>query len=128
MVRLFGLSLSWLAVFSLIGGHWAILQTVAWTQMLRDYSRESNIAAAVEKTFGGKAPCAMCTKIAEERQKQEQAPATIKMDKKSEGFPVSIAHSSLRPNAVGFSHPLEPEQALAPRSDAPPVPVPISRA
>ncbi|MEI6338279.1 MAG: hypothetical protein WCQ57_06805 [Verrucomicrobiota bacterium] len=25
-----------LAMFSLLGGHWAILQTVAWTQMLRE--------------------------------------------------------------------------------------------
>lgn len=117
-----------LAMFSLLGGHWAVLQTVAWTQMVRDYSQNATVAEAVKKTFSGEAPCSMCNQIAEGRQQEEKAPATVKADKKAEVF--VCASRALVQKRFGheFSYPSPDDTAFAARSDAPPVPVPILRA
>lgn len=47
----------------LIGGHWGMLQVVAWTNMLITYSRDNSFAEAVEMTFGGEYRCAICKQI-----------------------------------------------------------------
>lgn len=86
MLRSLGLSLMCLAMFSIAGGHWAVLQTVAWAQMVRDYSQTATVAEALEKTFSGKAPCSLCEQIAEAKQQEEKSPATLKTDKKAEIF------------------------------------------
>ena len=86
MLRSLGFSLMCLAMFSIAGGHWAVLQTVAWAQMVREYSKTATVAEALEKTFSGKAPCSLCEQIAEARQQEEKSPATLKTDKKAEVF------------------------------------------
>ena len=65
-----------LAVFVSGGGHWALLQSVAWARMLVSYSRTDSLADAVGKTFDGEHPCPMCKKIKadRERERQEQQP------------------------------------------------------
>lgn len=86
MLRSLGLSLMCLAMFSIAGGHWVVLQTVAWAQMVREYSQTATVAEALEKTFSGKAPCSLCEQIAEAKQQEEKSPATLKSDKKAEIF------------------------------------------
>ena len=49
------------------GGHWYILQGVAWVNMIRDYSRMVPLTQAVAMTFSGKYPCPICKGIAEEK-------------------------------------------------------------
>ncbi len=127
MLRAIGLPLMCLAMFSIAGGHWAVLQTVAWTQMVAAYSQKVSLAEAVGKTLSGEAPCSMCKSIAEGRQKEEQAPATVKLDKKAEVFVVAVNEFLKAPAAREFSYRPVPVAALAARSDAPPVPVPIFR-
>jgi hypothetical protein len=61
------------------GGHWALLQTVAWTNMLASNLRTSSFEEAVVKTFDGKHPCSLCKQIAQGK----------KSEKKSE-FPVQL--------------------------------------
>ena len=63
MLRATGYPLIFLAMFSIAGGHWAVLQSVAWAGMLVEFSKNSNLGAAVSKTFSGKAPCKMCMAI-----------------------------------------------------------------
>lgn len=65
-----------LAALHLVGGHWGVMQMVAWAQMLRDYSQDRSVAEAVMDTFDGEHPCPMCQKIKscraeEEKQKPE---------------------------------------------------------
>lgn len=128
MLRAFGLPLMCLAMFSIAGGHWAVLQTVAWAQMLRDYSKNAPLASAVEKTFSGKAPCELCKKVQEGRQKEEKSPAAFKADKKIEIF--LCAASDLLPGLAvrDFSYALPGDENFAVRSNAPPGPVPRSLA
>ncbi len=125
MFRAFGFSLIALAVFSLAGGHWAVLQTVAWAQMLRDYSEGATVAEAVEKTFSGEAPCSMCKNIAAARQQEKKEPASVKVEKKTEIF-LLPAHGFLNKRiARDFCYPAVVDKIFSLRSDAPPVPVPI---
>jgi hypothetical protein len=55
--------LTWLMLVLLVGGHWGMLQVVAWTGMLIDYSRDNSFADAVEMTFGGDHRCAICKQV-----------------------------------------------------------------
>lgn len=68
-----------LAVFTSMGGHWAVLQGIAWTGMLLEYSVEDgSLLKGVTKTFDGGHPCKMCLSISEGQQEeskdQESAP------------------------------------------------------
>ena len=75
------------ALFGIVGGHWAVLQSVAWAQMVHDYSSQGSLQSAVEKTFSGKYPCSLCKKIALEKQKEKKTEASLeKIQKKTEGI------------------------------------------
>ena len=73
MLRRFGLLLVALALFSIAGGPWAVLQTVAWAGMLHDYTqRTGSFAVAVEQTFDGQHPCEFCREIAAAKVKEHK--------------------------------------------------------
>jgi hypothetical protein len=115
-----------LALFVAIGGPLAVLQGVAWATMIRDYSRTGSVTAAVEKTFDGKHPCAMCKKIAAQRSHDEKTPATVKAEKKAEVFIALGAAIVPLPIVRSFSYPPHPFLNVPEHLSAPPVPVPIS--
>lgn len=99
MLRRLGLLFAALALFSIAGGHWAVLQTVAWAEMLHDYSqRTGSVALAVEQTFDGGHPCELCLQIAAAKQREvksrcdKQKPAsgqkTVKVEKTDKALPL----------------------------------------
>jgi hypothetical protein len=47
----------------MIGGHWTLLQSAAWVRMAVDFSKQDSVVVALEKTFSGKNPCAMCKMV-----------------------------------------------------------------
>jgi len=128
MLRALGLPFICLAMFSIAGGHWAVLQGIAWVQMVQEYSQEVSVARAVQMTLSGEAPCSMCKKIAEAKHQEEKAPATAKLDKKAEIF--SVAESTLlqKPVSRDFAYCRPAAASFDVRADAPPTPVPILRA
>jgi len=63
------------ALLAGIGGHWAILQSVAWTTMLADNLQQGSITEAVSNTFDGDHPCAMCKHISEAKQSEKKSDA-----------------------------------------------------
>ena len=82
-----GHAASFIALFAMLGGHWLVLQSVAWTRMLAENSAQDPLAVAVAKTFDGQHPCPMCLEIREGRQKeQQQNGAWAKEDKIKEFF------------------------------------------
>jgi hypothetical protein len=125
LLRVVGMPLICLALFALAGGHWAVLQAIAWAQMLREYSKNAPITEAIAKTFSGQSPCSMCTKISEERQKEERVPAAVKFDKKAEVFLVEMCDALKRPESEDYSYLNPGQSAPIERSEAPPAPVPI---
>jgi hypothetical protein len=72
-----------LALLTSVGGHWMLLQSVAWTRMIMERSRDASFVEAVQSTLGGERPCPMCKRIADGRQgekKSGKAPVTPKVD------------------------------------------------
>ncbi|MFN0075657.1 MAG: hypothetical protein ACKVY0_04200 [Prosthecobacter sp.] len=57
-----------------LGMHWALLQGIAWTGMLISFAREGAVIEAVEKTFDGQHGCALCAKVKEGRDSDQQRP------------------------------------------------------
>lgn len=48
-----------------VGLHWGLLQAIAWTGMLVDYSRGATLSEAIHKTFDGQHPCKLCKMVDE---------------------------------------------------------------
>jgi hypothetical protein len=69
------------ALIAAIGGHWAVLQTVAWTTMLADNLRDCSLTQAVEKTFDGKHPCALCKQISAGKKSEKKTEFQIELKK-----------------------------------------------
>lgn len=51
------LCLAWLCAN---GAIWNVVQVVAWTKMINDYSRVMPMTRAIRITFDGSAPCKLC--------------------------------------------------------------------
>jgi hypothetical protein len=84
VIRRLGQTACLLAAFVVAGGHWAVLQSVAWVGMLANYSGQHGLVAGVSKTFDGQHPCGLC-KTVEEGQKQEgEKLPLVKSDKKTD--------------------------------------------
>ena len=110
------------AFFFLAGGHWAVLQSVAWANMLADYAKADTLSVAVAKTFDGKHPCDMCQSISNSK-KTEEKPATLKSDKKIESL--AGASQVVLQGSLPFSVWICRDVLMgAGRTDAPPVPPP----
>ncbi len=126
MIRITGYPLIFLAMFSIAGGHWAVLQTVAWTGMVIEYSKDSPVATALIKTFSGKAPCKMCKTIEAGKEKESRLPASVKADKKIDKFLARSARMVPLPTETRISYPADSDEASTARPASPPAPVPIA--
>ena len=134
MLRKAGLLCAALAMFSIAGGHWAVLQSVAWAGMLADYTRASgSLLTGVEQTFDGEHPCALCREIAvakgrEQPRPESSSPAAGQKFKagKTEGI---LVENGFQPRLTfGPVRWFEPAFVVpTPRGQAPPVPPPRSR-
>ena len=69
-----------LALLGATGGHWTVLQTVAWADMLAKNLQTESVGAALTKTFDGQHPCKMCKQISagKKAEKQSELPLQIK--------------------------------------------------
>ena len=64
-----------------VGGHWAILQSVAWLGMTISYSQETTLSVALKKTFDGQHPCKLCLAV-KEGQRAERKHDSLKVQTK----------------------------------------------
>lgn len=114
------------AALSILDTHLMVAQTWAWVNMINDRVPQQGVAAALDSTFSGDSPCAMCCAIAQERQdKQEQAP--IPESEPTTKFPpASWSHADLVfPPASTYLPPLrDMEIEVLARQDEPPLPPP----
>ncbi len=112
-----------LALIGAIGGHWAIVQSVAWVGMAINYSQDAPLRVALAKTFDGQHPCKLC-KVVQAGKQQEKKQAAQKVQTKLDliCFRCELA----------FSPPLLPAfhghhwDVLVSRSETPPTPPPRS--
>lgn len=66
-----------------MGGHFALLQTIAWGNMLVSFSGQASFSEAVGKTFDGEHPCQLC-KVVKKSKSEEQNKPLLKADMKME--------------------------------------------
>jgi hypothetical protein len=70
-----------LALAAMLGAHWTLLQTVAWTTMLADNLHSNSFQVAAEKTFDGKHPCCLCKAIAAGKQSEKKTEFSFPLQK-----------------------------------------------
>ena len=138
MLRKFGLVLAAFALFSIAGGHWTVLQTVAWAEMLHDYAQKAgSVALAVEQTFDGAHPCELCLQIASAKQQEtkaqsdKQKPAdqkTAKVEKPDKALPLAKDLTPTWTVATSLRRDVHRAFGGSSREDQPPTPPPRSGA
>ncbi len=128
MFRKLGLVFAALALFSIAGGHWAVLQSVAWAEMLHDYTqRTGSIAVAVEQTFDGQHPCELCQQIQVAKAKEHKEAPAAPARKDDAKVKALLADSVLRPfvpTAQAATIPCAVSACGPGRTDQPPTPPP----
>ena len=109
------------ALIIAVGGHWAVLQSVAWVSMAVTYSQTDTLDVALKKTFGGQHPCKLCIAVKEGKQEEQKQPV-LKIETKLDFVCLQ---------AIAYVHPALPSTLLSPssevalpRAEAPPVPPP----
>jgi hypothetical protein len=81
VVKKFGHVLLILALLGATGGHWAVLQTIAWADMLATNLQTESVGAAITKTFDGAHPCKMCKQISAGKKAEKKADLTVQLKK-----------------------------------------------
>ena len=107
-------------VFSL-GGHWYLLQGIAWVNMVREYSRIVPFTTAVSMTFSGQYPCPICKAIAEKKNSEQEK--TFALDKYDKKFCPPVAVAFAAPPVSDFAY-ATVTHSLRPWSEPPPTPPP----
>ena len=110
-----------LALACSIGLHWAFLQSFAWTTMLVDNLATTSFSAALQRTFDGKHPCALCKAIAKGKKSEKQADGLLRL-KKFEGLSAAVAMALSSP--ASFPPIAAPNASLEVVAHAPPTPPP----
>ena len=104
------------------GGQWAVLQIVAWTNMIREYSEMVPFTRAVEMTFSGQYPCELCKAIAEKKKSETAKMLALHKQDKQAGPPAVVATAT--PTETSPRYFLSRGPFLQTRSEAPPTPPP----
>jgi hypothetical protein len=85
-----------------MGGHLALVQTVAWGNMLVDFSSKSSFSEAVDKTFSGEHPCPLCKVVRKSKREDEKKPLLKSEMKLEVALPVPIKLPMPRGTEVAF--------------------------
>jgi hypothetical protein len=73
-----------------MGGHLAMLQAVAWSNMLADFTAKGSFSEAVNKTFDGQHPCAMCKAVKKSKSEEDKKPLLKSEMKMEVALPVPV--------------------------------------
>jgi hypothetical protein len=70
-----------IALVAILGAHWTLLQTVAWTTMLADNLCTHSVKEAVAETFDGNHLCDLCKAIAAGKQSEKKTEFSLESQK-----------------------------------------------
>jgi hypothetical protein len=104
-----------------VGLHWSFLQSLAWTTMLVDNLTTTSFPAAVQRTFDGKHPCALCKVIAKGAKSGTRSETLLSL-KKFEGLSQAVA--VMIPAPGSFPRVAASKVALESLARTPPTPPP----
>lgn len=111
MIGLVGISL---------GFQWTLLQSVAWTVMLLDRSTQMDWVQAIETTFDGHHPCALCKVVRQGRDNQQQQTTLVFSFAKTDMVPSERAFELPSPKIASVEHSPARDQHALSRSGSPP--------
>lgn len=86
-------SAKWFVVVALVftlGGHWAVLQVVAWAGMAANFSQTDSLPIAISKTFNGKNPCKLCKLVSAGKKAEKKSEAKFDAKKLDSFFASTI--------------------------------------
>lgn len=131
MNRTLRILLVFLACLQLCGGPAGLMRCVAWAGMLAAYSKQHSLKEAVEMTFDGEHPCALChaiTAVETSRpapaQDRAPEPLTVKICKDLPTFTGAVLPAPPDDLFGVESAPESSESVWTTRGEAPPVPPP----
>jgi hypothetical protein len=81
MIRRLAILLCSVAVFQVLGGPLAALQTIAWVRMAVTYSQDAGVGAGIVKTFDGQHQCPLCEAIAKKREGEQKDLGDVLLNK-----------------------------------------------
>ena len=103
------------------GGQWAAFQVIAWANMIREYSEMVPLTQAVQMTFSGRYPCAICKAIAERKSAEQQKELARAKYEKQYPLPAVVTLALPKVSATSW---LEPAFVFSSRTETPPTPPP----
>ena len=121
MHRKFGQLVVVFALIFSIGGHWVLLQSVAWVGMFAKNVRTCSVTEALEKTFDGQHPCGLC-KVVEAGKKSEQKQPLTKLEVKIDFWLEPVTCLLVAPPAGVHARPHA--DLFSSRTETPPTPPP----
>ena len=109
----------------MVGGHWALLQTVAWGGMLVKYSARSGFWVGLQETFDGEHPCPLCLALKKAQAKKAPADqlAITALDNRLVAAAPAVDRLVHRPRLFLLGDALEPPRS-ARSNEPPPTPPP----
>jgi hypothetical protein len=66
-----------LALCCAIGLHWCALQSIAWTTMVLEYSKDAPFKEALAKTFDGRHPCSLCHAVQTGKKSEQKSDVLV---------------------------------------------------
>jgi hypothetical protein len=119
----FAKAVAMFAGIHILGGHWLALQMVAWMGMFAVNSQQDDLAVALEKTFGGKHPCALCCAVesGKQKEKEEQQEQLVDTVNKVTSMPVAAVELPRRAErSIVYFEVVVNSDALTVRPPSPP--------
>ena len=125
MRRKFSLAALLLAWLCANGAVWNVVQVVAWTKMICDYSQVMPANRALQLTFDGSAPCKLCHLAQDGREAARKLPASAALGSGDEKI-LLMAEYAPAPGLVApdFSWPGVADTTGLTRTESVPVPPP----
>jgi hypothetical protein len=65
------------AIFISAGGHWAVIQSIAYARMLVEFAQQEAWCTALKKTFDDRYACPLCPKIRAGVNQEKKAPPNL---------------------------------------------------
>lgn len=85
-----------------MGGHLALVQTIAWGNMLVEFSSKGSFSEAVDKTFDGEHPCHLCKVVKKTKSEEEKKPLLKSEMKWEVALPGPVKVPFPRSTELGF--------------------------
>lgn len=119
-MRVIGRFTTIVALCFAIGLHWCALQSIAWTTMVIEYSKDAPFTEALAKALDGQHPCSLCQAV--QSGKKSEQKNSVRIVTKIDFYLAPSAHPCIH-EFLPFDYPANAASPIA-RADSPLTPPP----